>query len=147
MTKQTQTKQAQNFRNRRANGFSLLEVILAVLLFGLVATGLIGSFIYSQQNISANSHRSKALFLAQEGLEAVRNIRDNNYNNLIDGTYGLSIQNNQWAFTSQPDQNDIFTRSIIISQVEPDIKQITTRIAWFDTTTELTAYLSNWRGN
>ena len=39
--------------------------------------------------------RARAATLADEGLEAVRNIRDANFSNLTDGTFGLTTTGNQ----------------------------------------------------
>ncbi len=60
-------------------GFTLLEVIIAIFI---IAVGIVGAFgSLSQTLSSANivSSRLVAAFLAQEGIEIVRNIRDGNW--------------------------------------------------------------------
>ena len=62
-------------------GFTLIEVILAISILTL-AVG--GSFALIQQTLVAASIANSKLiasYLAQEGLEIVRNIRDNNWLN------------------------------------------------------------------
>lgn len=60
-------------------GFTLLEVIMAIFI---LTVGIGGSFALIQQTIStASMVRSRliATYLGQEGIEIVRNIRDNNW--------------------------------------------------------------------
>ncbi len=60
-------------------GFTLLEVIIAIFI---LAIGILGSFSAIQRATSLISHSSselKAAYLAQEGIEIVRNIRDSNW--------------------------------------------------------------------
>jgi hypothetical protein len=53
-------------------------------------TGLMGLYFYSTAAISTSGDRVRAVLLAEEGLEAVRSIRDTGFRNLVDGTYGLN---------------------------------------------------------
>jgi len=60
-------------------GFTLLEVIVAIFILTI---GIGGSFSLIQQTISTASiiqSRLIAAYLGQEGIEIVRNIRDNNW--------------------------------------------------------------------
>jgi len=67
-------------RNRQLeNGFTLLEVIVAV---SVITIGTMGVFTVISNTLSANkvnAPRLTAAYLAQEGLEIVRNIRDGNW--------------------------------------------------------------------
>lgn len=75
-------------------GFTLLETVVAV---GLIVTGLISSLALINTSlvyISNAQDRLVAANLAMEGIEAIRNIRDNNWhqdlawdNGLTDGIY------------------------------------------------------------
>lgn len=112
------------------HGFSLVEVLLAVSVFGLMVTGLIGGLIYGQQSTQLAGQRVRAVMLADEGLEAVRNIRDANFANLADGTYGLTTTGNQWNLSGSSDTTDIFTRAVTISTVDTNRKSITSSVAW-----------------
>ncbi len=60
-------------------GFTLLEVIVAIFI---LTVGIGGSFVLIQQTISTASmiqSRLIAAYLSQEGIEIVRNMRDNNW--------------------------------------------------------------------
>lgn len=133
------------------NGFSLIEAILSVVVFGLVITVAAGSYTLINKTISQSSTRTQAILLAEEGQEAIRSIRDSDWANVTDGTYGLSQSGGFWVLTGTPDTTDIFTRSITISTTtNPNIKEIETTIAWNVTgqptdSLTLTSQLANWK--
>lgn len=133
----------------RSKGFSLVEVLLAVSLFGLIVTALVGGLIYGQQSTVLAGQRARAIMLADEGLEAVRNIRDESFFNLTDGIYGLAISSNQWTLSGISDTTDIFTRAIAISTINANRKQVTSTVSWPQTpqrtgSVTLTTYLTAW---
>lgn len=134
-----------------SKGFSLVEVLLAVSVFGLIAAGLIGGLIYGQESTALAGQRTRATILADEGLEAVRNIRDENFSNLTDGTYGLTISGNKWILSGSQDVTDIFTRQIVISSIDTSRKSVTATVSWQQNpqrngsvilTTNLTAWIN-----
>jgi len=60
-------------------GFTLLEVIFAIFV---ISVGVMGAYSVIQKTMSEtyqSSFRLTAAYLAQEGIEIVRNIRDNNW--------------------------------------------------------------------
>lgn len=131
-------------------GFSLLEVLLSVSLFSFIITALVGAVIYGQESAAVSGTRARAIFLAEEGLEASRNIRDNNFSDLTDGDHGLAVFGNNWIFSGTSDAADIFTRQIVINAVAADRKQIISTVTWRQTpqrsgSVSLTSYLTNWR--
>ena len=111
-------------------GFSLVEVILATSVFALLVTALVGAFLYGQEATALAGNRARAIMLAEEGLEATRNIRDASFANLTDGNHGLSTSGNQWSFSGTSDVSDIFTRQIVISTVDSERKSVTANITW-----------------
>ncbi len=111
-------------------GFSIAETIIAGALFTLIGSGLAAAWLYGQESILLSGERTQAVFLAEEGLEAVRDIRDDIFTNLSDGTYGLMISNNEWILSGSQDITDIFTREITIETVDSDRKKITSTVTW-----------------
>jgi hypothetical protein len=131
------------------NGFSLVEVILAGSIFMLFVSALIGALIYGQESTVLSGSRVQAVFLADESLEAVRNIRDEDFANLSDGSYGLQIVGGNWNLAGTSDTVGIFTRQINISTIDVNTKQITATITWQQNaqrqgTVSLTTYLTYW---
>jgi len=131
-------------------GFSLVEIILASALFALLVTALVGVYLYGQESTALAGNRARATMLAEEGLEAVRNIRDAGFSNLADGTHGLAVSGNQWALSGTSDITDIFTRSLAISPGDDaSRKQVTATVSWQQTpqrtgSAVLTTYLTAW---
>ena len=146
-------KQLQLIPKERLNtekGFSLVEVLLSIVIFALLISVFIGSLIYNQESERLAGDRARATFLAKEGLEAVRNMRDENFDNLAVGTHGLSNSGNSWSFSGSSDTTDIFTRSINISDVDEKTKLITSTVIWQQNEQRsgqviLTERLTNWQ--
>jgi len=116
--------------NSYKKGFSLVEIILASSIFILLVTALVGAYLYGEESTALSGNRVRAVMLAEEGLEAVRNIRDESFSNLADGTYGLATSSNQWILSDSSDITDIFTREVVIASVDGDRKNITANITW-----------------
>jgi Tfp pilus assembly protein PilV len=111
-------------------GFSVVEVLLAATVFGLLATAVAGALVYGRiSNANAGDH-NRASLLAEEGLEAVRNIRDANFTNLADGTYGLVQSGGTWALSGSSDATGIFTRQVTISTIDATRKNVAVTVSW-----------------
>jgi len=144
-------KKLKSYNLQPKHGFSLVEVLLAVSIFGLIVVALVGGLIYGQESTAVAGARSRAVMLADEGLEAVRNIRDESFANLPDdGPHGLTILSNKWSFSGSSDTtDDIFTRTITISTVDANRKQVTSTVSWQQTpqrtgSVTLTTYFTAW---
>jgi prepilin-type N-terminal cleavage/methylation domain-containing protein len=77
-TKKTKSSNLQTSEFRLHRGFTLLEVLIAVFLLTI---GLAGVFVVITKTLSliaASPDKLIAAYLAQEGIEIVRNIRDTN---------------------------------------------------------------------
>lgn len=111
-------------------GFSLVEILLSAAIFSLFVTAFVGAYLYGQESTVLSGNRARALYIAEEAVESVRNIRDNSFDNLIDGTHGLTVQNNIWTLSGQNDSIDIFTREIIISSINQNKKSVVVNVAW-----------------
>lgn len=130
-------------------GFSLVEVILSSAVFVLLVTALIGAYLYGQESTALAGNRARAAMLAEEGLEAVRNIRDPAFTNLTDGTYGLTTTGNQWNLSGSQDISDIFTRQVVISTVDTERKSVIVNVTWQQNpqragSVSLTSRFTNW---
>lgn len=139
-----------NTKRNNTKGYSVIEVMFAVTLFLMFAAVFVSAFIGSQQTTSLTGKRDRATDLANEGMEAVRSIRDANYKNLTPGDHGLSTTNNQWDLTDPPDNIGEFTRVITIEDIDTDRKRITSQVSWPEesdrkNSVSVTSILSNWR--
>jgi Tfp pilus assembly protein PilV len=144
-------KQLQSIQKEASvtRGFLVIEVLLASSLLIIAITAFVGAIIYSQESTAIAGGISRASFLAQEGIEAVRNIRDESFGNLSDGSYGLLVSGNQWILSGSSDTTDGYVRQINIGTIDADRKQITSTITWQQTAQRpgsvvLTTVLTNW---
>lgn len=138
-----------DWQHIRTRGFSLVEVILASSVFALIVMALVGALLYGQESTRLAGRRAQAVFFAEEALEAVRNMRDAGFANLIDGTYGITSLGNQWSFTSPPDVRDIFSRNVTISSIDVNTKEVVAEVSWEQTPQRtgsvfLTTHFTNW---
>lgn len=80
-----------NFRgaefNRARNGFTMIELIISIFILSVAIVGIFGAFSMTVILTSDAADRLTATYLAQEGMEIARNIRDTNW--LTDGATWL----------------------------------------------------------
>lgn len=129
---------------RSEQGFSVVEVLLAATVFAFLVTAVVGAMVYGRaSNADAGDH-NRAMLLAEEGLEAVRNIRDASFSNLTNNTFGLAQSGGVWTLSGSSDTTGIFTRTIVISAVDTDRKDVTVTVSWGSQQVSVTGRLTNW---
>lgn len=114
-------------------------------------TGLIGAIIYGRVSTVSAGDRGRAMLLAEEGIEAVRNIGASSYASLVSsgGTYGLAKVSNRWALSGTSDTTDIYTREITVTSIDANRKTLTSTVRWpqpggTTSSVTLTTRLTNW---
>jgi prepilin-type N-terminal cleavage/methylation domain-containing protein len=137
------------FRTSRISqaGFSVVEVLLAVTVFGMLATAVIGALVYGRASTVDSGDATRGNYLAEEGTEAVRNIRNAGYANLTDGTYGLVQSGNTWTLSGSSDTSGIYNRSVTIASNGTNRKAITSNVSWSGVSsgqTSVATELTNW---
>jgi len=133
----------------------MVEIILTVALFGMLSLAVLSAFIYGRESSALSNDRSRASQIANEALEAVRNIETSSYSNLasyINGTtYYLTTVSNQWSLITTPQTVDgKYSRTVIFSDGPNGSRQVTVTVGWQQNvvrTGTITAvgYLTNWR--
>jgi type II secretory pathway pseudopilin PulG len=132
-------------------GFTILEPLLSLALFGVIVVLIIEALLYGQNNEIVTVIESKSLYLGEEGLEAIREIRDQDFATINDGSYGLSMATGSWSLTPGSDIiENIYTRTITIQTVDVGKKEITANVSWTDGegrsgSVSLDTYLTNWK--
>jgi len=112
-------------------GFSVIEAVVAASIFVLITTSIVSSYFKVSNYIQSAGAEQRAIFLAEEGLEAVRNIRDNSFDALTTGgTKGLSTSGNAWNFSGSQDTTGIYTRKISITEPNADTKEVSATMTW-----------------
>ncbi len=149
-------------------GFSLVEVLVAISIILVFLTALIGTYNLYLRIAFENSDVAKAAYLAEEGIEAVKLLRDTSWDEKIltlsMGTpYYIGFSSGTWQTIATPSYVDsLFERVVIINNVYRDgnsdivtsggtldenIKKVTARVSWFHrgatTTKEMSTYIAN----
>jgi len=135
-------------------GQSLIELIIAVGIFVTIVGGLAFFVLNSYVSGRLSYEVTKANFLAEEGIEAAKSIRDNKFSDLVTGSHGLAIFGGHWVFQGTEEelrgQLKNGKRIIQIEDISQDRKKITSRVNWqfSEGRTEevrLVSYLTNWQ--
>ncbi len=135
---------------KNSRGFLLVEILLSSSLFIIFLTAFTGVFYYGMESSLLAGNRSQAVMLAEEGQEAVRSMKNVNFANITDGTYGLVYSNNAWTLSGNQDVSGIFTRKVTISTIDANRKSVTTNVTWQqahgrDGSVSTVGRLTNWK--
>lgn len=130
-------------------GFMLVEAMLATITFAIVGMALLGALMYAQQSHMRSGERTRAVFLAQEGMEVVRIIRNSDADLLVDGIYGLQLSGSSWTLVGSPEEIGIFTRTVTVTTSGADRQTVTVNVEWqqgghSQQSYTLTSLLSHW---
>ncbi len=149
---------------RRQLGASLVEVLVAIALTGLVLPTLAVAILTSSAARPAAEQRVQALSLEREALEAVRVAREASWTNVAtSGTYHPARSGNTWGLVSGSETIGSLTRQIVIfdvqrnaggqivsggGTVDASTKYVTVAISWtkpYPGSVSTNTYLSRWR--
>lgn len=118
------------FSKSNQSGQSLIEVIIAIFIFslGIATVGMLvlDANVTSRQGIE----RTKATFLAEEGLEAARSIRNSSFVNLTEGSHGATTTSGTFSFSGTSDVSDQFTRVVTVENIDAMQKKVTSLVTW-----------------
>ncbi len=150
-------------------GLTVIEVVVASAVFAAAVVGIVGAYNYFSRVAYRNTASVQAAFLAEEGVEAVRIMRDsswtNNIANLSNGVnYRLTWNGTRWGTTTAVSLIDNqFDRTVSFSAVYRDgafdvvtsggtldtgTRKVTVSVAWYlpdigTSTKTVEAYVSN----
>ena len=153
--------------DRRDAGQSILEVVVAMGVFALIAATLMALAIGGLQGLEQGGEQTQAQALAQEGMEAVRSIRDRAWNENTYAMSSVSIMGSEWIFDGEGTTETIgqFTRIITFGDVCRDAlndigvcpglytdahtKEIKVEVTWqvrpgVTNSVQRIAYVTNW---
>lgn len=131
-------------------GQSLVEAIVAIGITVLVILGLVVLAVGAVRSATLVRNRSLAVQYAQEGMEALRSVRDRNFAELpTSGVNRVVWTGSEWSTLAGTEVLDSFTRSFTSTQVSPGKLRVVMTVAWTDSagahTIDLTTYLTNWQ--
>lgn len=142
--------------SKHSAGFSIVEVLLATTVLAALATAIIGAMVYGRAATASAGDRVRAVYLAEEGIEATRNITRASYANLVNGSFGLTQSGSplSWNFlgAGTTDTSTIYTRQVTVATASTDRRNITSTVTWPQQgssigSTSIMTRLTNWRAN
>jgi len=101
------------------DGQSVLEVIIAMAIFGLIASAMASMAVGGFVSLEQGGEHTEAEALAQEAIDGVRGIRDRAWNESVYATSSISVSGGQWIFDGEGTIEVIgqFTRTITYEDV------------------------------
>lgn len=134
------------------SGSVLVSALLSITLLALIATGVIGVLFISSEGVVRSGMHQRALAVADEGMEAVRSIRDADFSELASGTYGLEISDGEWQLTNSAMDVNNLSRSVEITELDSDTREVAVTVNWDGISGQnkeiaLTSRLTNWQAS
>lgn len=113
---------------KRNKGYSIVEVLVAILILIIGILGILSYFFFSQTNLNLERHRRTALQIAQSRIEYLRTVSYNNLMNYIENGTNVNIDEIVGKrITIIEDVNDPEDGDIL-----SDYKKITVKVVWFE---------------
>ncbi len=143
------------FENKKKkNGFSLLEVVLAIAIFSFSSFSIATLLIDSGISTRLAADKEQSIFYANEGLDALSMIEnDLAWTDLTAGPHGLLQDELGWTFSGTSDLiDDRYTRTVNITDISTSVKDVIISIEWALTenrnaSINLETMITNWGNN
>lgn len=121
-------------------GETLIEALVALGLIAIVVTAVATTVTTALSNVQFNEKQTRATKYAQQGIETVRQIRNQNYNAFLnlDGLYCFGKDQEYLGFPQSSctaENIDTFIRSVEINHnpgCSPNVARVTVRVAFKD---------------
>lgn len=131
-------------------GNLLLEAIVAIGIFAIFLGGIGVALLAGHRSTIASGDRARAAYLAEQQLEAVRQMRTTSFSSVSAGKHGLQLKSTGWTFTGSSIKVNGYTTSITITSMSTDLLSVQSNVSWnFGNSRSgsvlLETYLSNWR--
>lgn len=115
-------------------GQMIVELLVAFGLASILLPAIMVGFVSGSSGKVQQQQRLKAVGYLEEGSEAVRSVREADWNNIsTNGTYHPVVSGNAWTLSGGAETFGDFTRKIDIEDavpIDPSKKQITVTVSW-----------------
>lgn len=136
-----------NYLTKKQKGFGLIEILIVGVVIAIGFVGLVAFLINSSGITFQITRNTEAASLAEEGVEAVRSMRDESWSLVSTaGTYYPEIVVDKWTLTTTDPGlvNGLYTRTVAIDDVnrdvnddiapsgtlDPNTKRVTVTVTW-----------------
>lgn len=152
-------------------GLGLVEIVVVAGIISLVFVGLLQLLFLTLKPIGESVRQTEATYLAEEGIEAVKVLRNGGWTGNIASlsnstTYYPVIASDNWTLTTTDPGaiNGTYTRTVVFEAVYRDVddniagtgtvddntRKVTTTVTWMDRdqskSVTLETYITNFRG-
>lgn len=137
--------------NRTKAGQSLVEAVVSIGIALAIITGLVVLAVGAVRTATLSRNRSLAVQYAQEGIEALRSIRDRDFSELptSGGPYQLVWTGSEWSTAAGTETVGIYGRSFTASEPASGKLRFDLVVSWTDSagthSVDLITYLADWR--
>ncbi|MBI2175408.1 MAG: hypothetical protein HYU35_01605 [Parcubacteria group bacterium] len=130
-------------------GFGLLELVIVIGVVSVSMFALLGAGQVAHRAVGEASRRQQAVFLLEEGMEALRLLRDDAWSNIsglnTGQSYALSFIGGTWEATTAPQYVEgLFERTFMLREVfrdtgdniatggtlDPETRHAEVRVSW-----------------
>jgi Tfp pilus assembly protein PilV len=156
---------------KKNTGLTMVEVVIASSLILVAVVVLTAVHNLYLKSALSNGNSLKAAYLAEEGIEAMRYLRDDSWNANIAplsaaDSYGVSLSGSAWSTGASNKWVDGFERVVTVGNVnrdangdisssggalDPDTRLVTVAVSWplsgATTTRSISTYMTNLWGN
>ncbi|MCH8821839.1 type II secretion system protein [Patescibacteria group bacterium] len=143
-----------NYLPKKQKGFGLIEILIVGSVIGIGFVGLVAFLVNSSGTTFKITRNTEAVSLAKEGMEAVRNMRDESWklnikDLLTSTTYYPEISGNKWTLTTTapPLINGLYTRTVLIDSVDRDVNADIVPSGTLDDNTKRITVTVTWKEN
>jgi len=116
------------------SGQSLVELLVALGFFALIVSLGVVFILDIYLSDQLGREITKATFLAREGVEAAKSIKDKAWDDLLAGVHGLSISDQKWIFDGNEEDINFYLkegkRKIIVEDIDENRKKVTSIVSW-----------------
>jgi Tfp pilus assembly protein PilV len=135
---------------RTRPGSLLIEALIAIAVFAIFLGGIGIALVLGERSTIIAGDRSRAAFLAEQQLEAVRQMRTVDFDSVTTGNHGLELTAAGWSFSGTLVKSNGFTTWISVTSKGTDWMEVGSHVIWnFGNTRSgsvvLSTQLTNWR--
>lgn len=111
-------------------GQSLVEVLIAIGILAMLATGILVPAGNQLLQTVASQGSSQAMSLAREGLAAARSIRNASWTSFATGTHGITSAGNTYGFSGTSDTASGFSRTVTVTDLSSSERRVDSAVTW-----------------
>jgi prepilin-type N-terminal cleavage/methylation domain-containing protein len=117
-------------RTHSPQGFTLIEVLLALALFSIIFTTLAQTSLMPDIALHDLRARTRASEYALEGITIARAMRDQDMDSLLPGVYGIVRSPEGAQFAGTFDTREGMERSLYIAEIDNDAVSVESRVTY-----------------